>query len=138
MNKISYLGIPGSFTYQAARMHFSDSDVFSGCRSIKSCLDKVESDHCQYAVIPLENSLTGSVTDSYDFLLGMNLKIAGEIILHIHHYLIGRQKNALNKCYSHPQVISQCRQFFLKNSGIVPLAVSDTGSAARLVSRSKS
>ncbi len=141
MNKIAYLGIPGSYSFIAANNYFKGNDTMTGCVSIKQIFEKVENNECNFGIIPLENSTTGSISASYDELSDSKLSIIGEIIIHIHHNLLVKKGinnlTDIHLCVSHEQAINQCNDFFNKNNSINKKFVSDTASAALTVSRFK-
>jgi prephenate dehydratase len=96
----------------------------------------VEKGETENGVIPIENSLTGSIHENYDLLLKYNLVITGEIKLRITHNLIANQGadlSSIKKVYSHPQAISQCKDYFSKHKNIELVSVYDTAAAARMV-----
>ena len=96
----------------------------------------MDSEQAAFGVVPVENSLTGSIHENYDLLLEYDLKIVGELTLRIKHSLLG-QANApidgLERIYSHPQVFQQCREYLEKNPGWDLIACKDTASAVRRV-----
>ncbi len=110
-----------------------------GINSLSEVFQKVTNKDCDAGVIPLENTTTGNIADSFDLLLENKLSIIGEVILKIHHQLlVNKGQKDIKKikyCYSHPQAISQCESFLAKYSWIKPKFTSDTASAAKIVSQ---
>ena len=97
-----------------------------------------ETDH---GVIPIENSLTGSIHENYDLLLKHDLVITGEIKLRIIHNLIvnkGGKLSDIKRLYSHPQAISQCKDFLSTLKNVQLISVYDTAGAARKIKESGS
>lgn len=141
MKKISFLGIPGSYSFAAAQKYFGKNCQLLPAKSVKDVFKKIEDKSVEAIVVPLENTTTGSISETYDLLLESKLSITGEIILKIHHQLlINTDKVKLKNirfCYSHPQAILQCQSFLDKNPKIKPVFTSDTASAAKIVSRRK-
>lgn len=139
--KVAYLGIPGSYSYVAAKKYFGGKPVMIANNSIADIFQAVINNHCQFGIVPLENSTSGSIVETYDLLLDTELSIVGEAILHIHHHLLGNRKNTdkysrrIRRCYSHPQAISQCTAFFNTHRWIKPVFTSDTATAAQLVAK---
>jgi len=137
MKKITYFGIPGSNSFLAAYKMFSTTAKFISKNSVFDCVNSVSADLADFSVIPLENSLTGSLADSYDALRESNVSIVAEIILQIHHHFLAGGISAIKNCYSHPQAFNQCRNFFIKNPQLKQIPAFDTASAAKIVSEKK-
>ena len=135
--KVGYLGIPGSNTYLAGKKYFGEKSDMTALDTVKDIFEKVKNDSF-YGVVPVENSTTGSIFDTFDSLLNTDVSIIGEIVLHIHHNILSKSKsiNTINKCFSHPQAIQQCTSFFRSHSTIKPFFTKDTASAAQQVSLS--
>lgn len=144
---ISYFGIPGSYSFQAAKKYFSvKNSKYVNNSSFKDACSSVIKGISEFAVIPLENSLTGSIYESYDLLLKNNLKITGEIIMKIDHCLLIRKKDEKLmlkdkkisvKCFTHPEVFKQCSNFFNTHNNIIPVMANDTAQAAKILQESK-
>lgn len=141
MTKITYLGIAGSYSFAAAQKYFGSNYQFLPAKSLKEVFKKIEDKSAEAAVVPLENTTTGSISETYDLLLESKLSITGEIILRIHHQLLANTDKVklenVKSCYSHPQAISQCETFLSKYPKIMPGYTSDTATAAKIVSRRK-
>lgn len=85
--KISYLGIPGSYSHQACQKIFPDC-YYSGMKKFDDVIKSADSGQADYAVLPVENSSAGRVTEVYNLLPTVKLKIVGEYLLPIHHSLL--------------------------------------------------
>ncbi|MCL5029204.1 MAG: prephenate dehydratase [Bacteroidetes bacterium] len=137
MLKIAFQGERGAFSETASKKMFSENIQISPSFSFEDVFTKVKNNHVDYGVIPIENSLYGSVFESYDLLLQYSLTIIGELNLQINHHLLANQNyelNELKKIYSHPQALGQCSIFLktLKNAELVP-AYDTAGSALMLM-----
>jgi prephenate dehydratase len=115
--KISALGPEGTYSDQAARQYYPEDElILAG--SIKDAIDKVSTGDCQRGVVPIENSIQGIVTVTFDELFDRNLLIRGEEVLDIYHTLAGVQlpesHDDIRKIYSHSQALAQCRRYFAK------------------------
>lgn len=111
MYKISFQGERGAYSEDAAITYFGSADTVP-CPTFSDALQAVESGSVDYCVLPLENSLEGSVGESYDLLLSTNLTIVGEIYYRVRHCLIGTGSlEKIDTVYSHPQALGQCRRF---------------------------
>lgn len=136
---IAYLGLPGSYSYIAGKKYFGQNCNMVSCSDFKSIFKKVSEDICNEGIVPIENSLTGSLVENYDLLQKTSLKIVGEIFLKINHYLLGKTTDKIKlkeikNCYLHPEVFSQCRTFFDTHPWIKAEFTLDNGSAAKKVS----
>lgn len=132
---VAYLGPQGTFSQDAAVLHFGNSARFQPQSSISEVFREVESGAVCYGVVPTENSSEGSVTHTLDLFMRSELRICGEVELPIHHHLLGRQKatGEIRKIVSHSQSLGQCRGWLAQNLANVPTeAVSSNAEAARL------
>ena len=96
----------------------------------------VEQGKAQQGIIPIENSLTGSIHQNYDLLLESDLSITGEIFLRVSHYLIanhGVKPHNVKRVYSHPQGLAQCQKFLKKMPQAERIPVSNTAAAVRKI-----
>jgi chorismate mutase/prephenate dehydratase len=123
---ISFLGPEGSFSHLAATKKFGSQVKYIPCTSIQDVFKKVEVGECDYGVVPIENSIEGAVTHTFDLLVDSDLKICSQLLLPISHNLLS--KVALDKIktiYSNPQVFGQCRNWLLTHvpqAHLVPTA----------------
>lgn len=140
--RIVYQGIPGAFSHIAALGHFGADNTFTGLPTFHEIFTSIENRKADYGVIPLENSLAGSIGENYDLLYSHNVSVIDEYYQPIrHHVLIAGSARTdtsfgignIRKIYSHPKALEQCRQFFKKHSHIAPQAFNDTAEAAKFV-----
>lgn len=92
------------------------------------------------AVLPIENSLGGSIHTVYDLLLRYRLHIVGEVSVEVNHCLLalpGTKKDQLSRVMSHPQALAQCDGYLRRLPGVVREAVDDTAGAAKMVADQK-
>ncbi|MFX0141081.1 MAG: prephenate dehydratase [Candidatus Hodarchaeota archaeon] len=117
--KVGFLGPKGTFTNQAALEFFPKTGTdFIACKSLLEIFESIEKDIIEYGVIPIENSLQGTVRESLDLLIEKNLVIYGEIELRIIHNLISLKSSEISEIetiYSHPQAFAQTRIWIKKN-----------------------
>ena len=107
------------------------------CSSFREVFDLVDGGSAAFGIMPLENSLTGSIHENYDLLLEYDLRIIGEVTLRVKHNLIGHENTSLDgikRIYSHPQVFRQCKEFLEAHPDWDRIACQDT---ATCVSRVK-
>ncbi|MEY4922248.1 MAG: P-protein [Pseudomonadota bacterium] len=115
--RIAFLGSKGSYSHLAARQyaarHFEQL-IECGCQKFQDILTQVETGQADYAVLPVENTSSGSINDVYDLLQHTSLSIVGEITNPIEHCILVATETSLNQIdtvYSHPQPFQQCSQF---------------------------
>lgn len=133
--KIAIQGEPGSFSHEAARRMVKGCTIVPCARSVE-VFDLIESGKVPIAVIPIENSLAGSVTEHLDLLLARDVFIQRDFHLRIVHNLIaprGIKKVDLRRVFSHPVALDQCRDFFRANPKIQASPFYDTAGAVKHV-----
>jgi len=130
--KIAFQGEHGAFSEVAAKKYFGERIETSPSYAFADVFTKVQKKQVQFGVVPIENSLYGSVFDTYDLLLKSNLsagkiglRVVGELQLQINHHLLAKRNlkfTEIKKVYSHPQALGQCSEFLktLKNAEILP------------------
>jgi prephenate dehydratase len=138
--KIAIQGEPGSFSHEAATKLAADISEearivpFSLSAEAFAALSRREVDA---AVIPIENSLAGSVTEHFDLMLSHDVTIVRETLLRIRHNLIaisGASLNQIDRVFSHPIALAQCRRFLSEHPKMESFAFYDTaGSVKQLV-----
>ena len=108
---IAFLGPEASFSHLAARLHFGTSSCFLPQTGIARVFDEVEKGAVEWGVVPVENSLEGSVNVTLDRLVLTPLKIQAEMYLRISQCLISSAKSmkGIKNIYSHPQALAQCQ-----------------------------
>jgi prephenate dehydratase len=136
--KIAIQGELGSFSHEAAERMLPRCTVISCARSAE-VFDLVERGSASAAVIPIENSLAGTVAEHADLLLARNVFARAEFLLRIVHDLIaapGVKLSAVRRVLSHPVALDQCRDFFRRHPRIEPVPFYDTaGSVKHVVSQ---
>ncbi|MBD3230921.1 MAG: prephenate dehydratase [Candidatus Lokiarchaeota archaeon] len=137
---IAFLGPEGTFSEYATKKFFTKSDnEFHPCKNISSIFRNVQNNNAHYGVIPVENSMEGSISRSLDLLIETPLKVCGEIIERITHNLISQFNYDLNDIQyviSHPQPLGQCKSFIEENlSNAKILEVSSTAVAVKMLSQ---
>lgn len=133
--RIAIQGEAGSFSHEAAKRMVPGSSIVPCARSAE-VFDRLERGSVSAAIIPIENSLAGSVAEHFDLLLTHRVSIQREFRLRIVHNLIaapGVRKNQIRRVYSHPVALDQCRNFFRRNPGIEPVPFYDTAGSVKYV-----
>jgi chorismate mutase/prephenate dehydratase len=136
---IAYLGPMASFTHLASQRKFGSQVNYISCSDISEVFMKVENADCDYGVVPIENSMEGAVTHTFDLLVDSDLKICSQILLEISHNLLSMTTlPRIKKIYSNPQVFGQCRHWLLTHLPKVDLIdVASTTKAAQLAAKDK-
>jgi len=118
MKRVSFQGEHGAYSEAAAVRFFPDDKIETiPCTNFALTLKNTENNTSEYSVLPIENSLEGSVGESNDLLLETNLSAIGEIYYRIRHCLIGTGSlEDVDTVYSHTQALGQCRQFIQEHS----------------------
>jgi prephenate dehydratase len=135
--KIAFQGEPGAYSEQAVFNYFGSVET-QPCESFDSVFDSVVSGRSEFGLIPIENSLAGSIHQNYDLLLRHDLHIVGEYPLRVQHCLIalsGVKKEDIKKAISHPQALGQCAAY-LRNLGIKAEPVYDTAGSVKMLKES--
>ena len=132
--RIGYLGPGGSFSHTAAMLKFGQSVEYQPLAGITSIFDEVSKGHCDLGLAPVENTMGGGVIETLDALIDSNVKVCAEILMAIHHSLLGNcSLEAIEKIYSKPEVFTQCRNWLsatFKEAQTV--AVASTARAAQM------
>jgi chorismate mutase/prephenate dehydratase len=115
--KIAYLGPKATFTHQASLEYFGFSAQYIPCSTIRDVFMEVESERCDYGVVPVENTIEGVVNYTLDMFLESDLKISGEVVIPINLHLLSacEDLSQIKKVYSHKVALGQCRKWLEKN-----------------------
>ncbi|MGV8073160.1 MAG: 3-deoxy-7-phosphoheptulonate synthase [Syntrophobacteraceae bacterium] len=135
-DRVAYAGVQGSFSYKACMSFFGPETEVLSCPSFREVFNAIENNDAALGIVPVENSLTGSIHENYDLLLEYDVKIVGELTLRVKHSLVGFEDAAIEeitRVYSHPQVFQQCREFIKKHPTWDIVASDDTASCVRRV-----
>jgi prephenate dehydratase len=134
--KIAFAGERGSFAELAAAQFFGPKQTLVSVPEFENVFSTVSSGRSQHGIIPIENSLTGSIHQNYDLFLDSKLSITGEIFLRVSHYLIanhGVKPHNIKRVFSHPQGLAQCKKHLGKLPGIECIPVSNTAFAVKKI-----
>ncbi|UCB44273.1 MAG: bifunctional 3-deoxy-7-phosphoheptulonate synthase/chorismate mutase [Spirochaetota bacterium] len=138
--KVAIQGEEGSFSQEACIKYWGESVIIIPKMSSDDVIEAVEGGETDQGLLPIENSLIGSISTTYDLLLESQLQIVGEVITPISHCLLAIKKfpvKEIKKIYSHPVALSQCSTFLesLKDCEIIPIY--DTAGSALKISKDK-
>ena len=132
----AFQGELGAYSELAARRFFDRAIEVRPQPTFEGVFDVVTAGECLYGIVPIENSLTGSIHQNYDLLLRYDLLIVGEVKLRISHTLLvdhGVRLEQVKRIYSHPQALSQCDVFIKSLGGVEAIPVYDTAGAAKMI-----
>jgi len=137
---VAFQGERGAYSEDACVKHFGHDVETRPYPEFHSVFSAVERDEVTHAVVPVENSIEGSVTQVNDLLLDHDLTIVGEVIVPVKHCLMvaeGATMDSVREVMSHPQALGQCRKFLQNHPDWKTIASYDTAGSARIVAESK-
>ena len=137
--RIAFQGEPGAYS-EAAALRFSDHADLLPCEAFEDVFAAVASGKATHGILPVENSIGGTIHRNYDLLLENDLPIVGEVTLPITHNLMalpGTSLKEVRRILSHPQALAQCERFLRSMSGVSVEATYDTAGSAKLVKEHK-
>ena len=137
--RIAFQGEPGAYS-EAAALRFSDHADLLPCEAFEDVFAAVASSKATHGILPVENSIGGTIHRNYDLLLENDLPIVGEVTLPITHNLMalpGTSLKEVRRILSHPQALAQCERFLRGMSGVSVEATYDTAGSAKLVKEHK-
>lgn len=136
---LAFQGEPGAYSEAAARLYGGADAETLPCKSFDDVFEAVVKERATHGVVPLENSIGGTIHRNYDLLVDHDLPITGEIELDVVHCLQalpGTRIEDVRVVYSHPQALAQCEKY-LKSLGVTVEAVYDTAGGAKLVAEQR-
>ncbi len=136
---VAFQGEIGAYSEEAAVNFFGPQVQVKPYEMLEDVFKAVEQDEAQFGIAPIENSLEGSIGQTYDLLLDSSLRVGGEIELKISHCLIvnpGATLDSIKRIYSHPQALGQC-QAFLKHLNCELVPAYDTAGSVKMIKEKK-
>jgi prephenate dehydratase len=133
---VAFAGERGAFGELAAKEYFGKKAVLAAQPEFGDVFRSVARGRCSFGVVPIENSLGGSIHENYDLLLESNLHITGEVLLRIRHFLIGNKgasRRGIRRIFSHPQAFAQCKKFLKRFPHLTMVPVSNTAWAVKKI-----
>lgn len=134
--RIAFQGESGAYSEAAAIAYFGSGINVAPCETFEEVFSRVTKNECEFGIIPVENSVAGSIYQNYDLLLQYPLEVTGEHYLQISHCLIGipgSTPETIRKVVSHPQALAQCDSFLKTLGGIEIEPVYDTAGSVKIV-----
>lgn len=146
MISIAHLGPPGSYSELAAtnyaywlKTHKSQASILEPYSTIAKAIQAAANGEADTAIVPIENSIGGSVRDTLDMLWELdNLKIQNNLVIPIHHALLSHASNlnTITTVYSHPQALTQCQKWLAAHlPNTIQVATSSTTEALPTLAR---
>jgi chorismate mutase/prephenate dehydratase len=136
---VAFQGEIGAYSEEAAINFFGAGVQVKPCETLEDVFKAVEQGEVQFGIVPVENSIEGSISKTYDLLLESPLKVCGEIELRVSHCLIanpGVTLDSIKKIYSHPQALGQC-QAFIKHLKCELVPSYDTAGSVKMIKEKK-
>jgi prephenate dehydratase len=131
--KAAFQGVHGAYSELASKQLLGTRTKTLPCESFEDVFEAVAKGKVERGILPIENSLAGSIHQNYDLLLARDLHIVGETHLKVEHVLMchpSTSLRALTQVRSHPQALAQCSRFFAETKRIKPAVWFDTAGAA--------
>jgi prephenate dehydratase len=137
--KVAFQGEAGAYSEEAIIQHWGDEADPLPRPYLRDVFNSVEMEEAGLGLVPVENTLEGSIVRTYDLLLEKELKVSGEVILRVIHCLIanpGVEPGEVKRVYSHPQALGQSREY-LEEHGYTPVATYDTAGSVKMLKENK-
>ena len=134
--RVVYQGLEGAYAHQAALKYFGDDVNCFHVERWRDAMEAIKEGSADYAVLPLENSTAGIVSDNYDLLNEYSNYIVGEKVVYIDHVLMGQtdaEESDIKTVYSHPQALMQCSKFLDEHREWTQMSVNNTAVAVKNV-----
>lgn len=133
---VVFQGVEGAYSYAAMRAYFPKEIKSYHVKTFRDAMEEVASGKADYAVLPIENSTEGIVTDIYDLLTEYQLCIVGEQGVKVEHVLLGipgTELDEISTVYSHPQALAQCKKYLEEHSSWEMVKTENTAGAAKKI-----
>lgn len=133
--RVAYQGVPGAYSEAAVLQRWGDAAEPLPKPYLEDVFDAVEAGDMDAGLVPVENTIEGSITRTYDLLYERSLKILGEAVFRVRHCLIALpsvEPGDVKRVYSHPQALGQTRAY-LASHGYTPVGYHDTAGAVKMI-----
>jgi prephenate dehydratase len=135
-SKVAFQGELGSFSHRASIKIFGSKNVSVHCTSFEEVFEAVARKKAELAVIPIENTLAGSIHKNFDLLAHHSLEVIAETSLRVEHSLIvhkGIQLRRIRNIYSHPVALEQCTRLLRRLKGVEKNSFYDTAGSVKFI-----
>ena len=136
--RVVFQGVEGSYSHAAMQAYFGNDIRYFHVQRFREAMEVIAEGSADYAVLPIENSTAGIVTDNFDLLVDFENYIVAEQIIPVEHVLMaypGTKISDIRRVYSHPQALSQCEGLFDRHREWLPEAFGNTALAARKIAQ---
>ncbi len=133
--RVAYQGMPGAYSEAAVVQHWGDAAEPAPKPYLEDIFDSIESGEAEAGLVPVENTIEGSITRTYDLLNERSLTVMGETVFRVIHCLIanpGVSLGDIKRVYSHPQALGQTRAYLVAH-GYEPVNYYDTAGAVKMI-----
>lgn len=129
---VAFLGPIGTFSHAAALKQFGRTAVYLPVDTIADVFTAVEAGRARYGIVPVENTTEGAVTPTLDALADTPLRVVGEVLVRVDHFLVSRSgaRGTIRRIVSHPQPLAQCRNYLAREFPGIPLVAAASTAAA--------
>ena len=134
--RIVFQGVEGAYSYAAMRAYFPEEINSYHVKTFRAAMEEVAFGKADYAVLPIENSTEGIVTDIYDLLTEYQLYIVGEQGVRVQHVLLGLPGvtvDEIDTVYSHPQALAQCKHYLEEHPSWKTVKAENTAASAKRI-----
>lgn len=138
--RIVFQGVEGAYSQQAMMEYFGNACDSFHVETWKDAMEAIQNGEADYAVLPIENSTAGIVSENYDLLVEYDNYIVGEQVIQIKHALLGipdAKLDDIKTVYSHPQALMQCSDFLYEHSDWEKISLKNTAVSAKKVMKEK-
>jgi prephenate dehydratase len=130
---VAFQGEPGAYSEEAIRRQFGDDTKTLPCETFAAIFEAIQRGRATHGMVPVENALTGTISQVYELLMDHDFRVQAEVLLPIEHHLLappGTTLADIKRVKSHPQALAQCAET-LRRRGWEPIPTYDTAGAAR-------
>ena len=134
--RIVFQGVEGAYSQQAMMEYFGEECDSFHVETWKDAMEAIKQDKADFAVLPIENSSAGIVSENYDLLVEYDNYIVGEQIINIRHVLLGIEDATvehIKQVYSHPQALMQCGDYLYQHADWEKISMKNTAVAAKKI-----
>lgn len=134
--RVAYQGERGAYSEDAVAHVFGEDAEPLPCLEFRDAFEAVDAGGATHAVVPVENSIEGTVAQVNDLLIEHDLTVSGEVIIPVDHCLIANPKSTIDDIrvvYSHPQALGQCRRFLARHPKWRQIPTYDTAGSVKMI-----